>query len=358
MFTLEKIVNELKECSRLFRDILRAITSKCGEDEAIMIDMLWKVMIKIMDESISMHEHSLNSVIECTKSKLKFISEDYSKNLRKLKDESDSKIFDLNKQIFNLSSEIAAINKEKTELNRALYDKTKTLAELTEIESQEKACVDLRALLKKLSSYIDESESEQTKQVTTLYHLSNMIKAADVLRKPPECASVNTQTNWTINESYLSELFSPITSSYSLSTILVTHVKAPHKLNALTLCHQALDNCDGHLNFYKELMICLLDQYKDAETIFNSIRGIYLHLLTEKTNASKFYLLLLTNCRVCTLKIEQIVVKLNLLFIKTSETNFMTLAKFIEFLQSYLAEEKSYCEEVLEMITKNSSEKE
>lgn len=356
-FNLDVIVGELRECSRLFRDILRGIACKKAEDEAVMMEMLWKVMMKLIDTCFGKHEHALNCVIECTKSKLKYMHDDFSNKLREKTQEFDTKCANFTKEIENLTIQIKALTKEKYELNKSLNDKTKTLIELTETESTEKACVELRGLLNKLSSYISESESEQTKQVSTLNHLSFMIKAAAIIRKKPETCNSQTQTTWQISESFLPEMDVPVLSKYPLYQIFIKNFKVPPKFNAITLCNNALENCDGQLSFYLELMIFLQTFYKDRDSIVQNLRGIYQQLQIESSNSAKFYHLLLSNSKPSYIKVEQIIFKLHNLFSKNSENNSMTISKFFEFLQNFLPEERGFCEEILEIITKSYGEK-
>lgn len=349
---LDYVTKELKGFSRLFRDILRGIASKNCEEEGIMIEMLWTILMKFIDDCISIHEYSLNSVIESTRSHLRFISEDYKKKFRSFNDASDTKISELEKEISELNNKILILTKEKTEVTKNLNDKSRILTELTEIESQEKACVELRSLLVRLSSYITESETEQTKQASTLNRLSFMIKTSDLLQKKPDFFSIETQTVWEISESYLEELNKPIVSRYPLFSILIKNVKVPPKLNAISLCNNALENCDGQLSYFKELLIFLMSLYKEKDNIIEATRGIYYQLLQTKTPASQFYLGLLNHSQPCYLKIEQTIFKLNLLFIKKFEDTPVTIPKFLEFLYTYLNEEKEFCEEVLEIACK------
>lgn len=356
-FNLDPIVDELKEFSRLFREILRGIAYKSGEDEAVLMEMLWKVVMKLIDTSLGKHEFALNCVIESTKSRLKYMHDDFNQKLKIKVNEFEKKFADLNKENETLKHHVKTLTKEKGDLIQALNDKTKTLVELTEVESQEKACVEFRGLLNKLSSYITETESEQSKQVNTLNHISVMIQAADMVSQNPETKYAQTQTLWQISESYLPESEKQVFSKYPLFPILIKNEKVQPKTNALVLCQNTIENCDGQLSFYVELMIYLQTFYKDKQSLILNYRGIYQHLLNDTSNSGKFYLLLLSNSKPEFLKIEQIIFKLYSLFTKNSESNSMNMSKLLDFLQNYLPEEREFCEEILEIITKTIGEK-
>lgn len=356
-FTLDPILKELKECSRLFRDILRGIMTKGAEDEGVLMEMLWKVIFKIIDQCLAKHEYSLNSVIECTKSKLKIVNETYKLQTLKQTEEFHSQITALEKQLAANHNQIQNLTLERNEYSRLANEKSRTIIELTEIESQEKACIELRSLLGKLSSYITESETEQNTQVATLNHLSFVIKAADILREKPKMVNIETQTNLQVSESFLPELQNPVFSKYPLFPVLIINAKVSKKLNAVTLCTSAFEECDGQKQFYIELIMFLLSMYKDKNTLFQNLQGIYQHLLTDQSIQARFYLTLLNNSKKSVLKIEQNMFKLSSLFEKNSESGVMNFIKFIEFLQNFLPEEKHFCEEVLEKVTQNFMEK-
>jgi uncharacterized protein YoxC len=309
-FSLEPIVNELKECSRLFRDILRGIMTKGAEDEGILIEMLWKVLFNIIDKSLAKHEYSLNCVIECTKDRLKEINEKYLAQISKLNQEYQEVKCRLEKQVSTCLEQINTLTQEKNEFIRMVNEKSRTIVELTEVESQEKACVELRQLLNKLSSYITESESEQNKQVTTLNHLSFVIRAADILREKPTTSSEPSQTSIQISESFLPEQEIISISRYPLFPVLIKHTKVPPKYNALSLCSSAFEECDGSRQYYIELLMFLVSMYKDKESLFSNFRSIYHQLLLDHSVQAEFYLTLLNNSKKSHLRVEQNMFKL------------------------------------------------
>ena len=356
-FNIDDIAQELKECTRLFRDVLRGIMCKGAEDEAILMEMLWKVIMKVIDGCIGLHELSLSSVIECTRARLRSLSEENSNKLRKVCEEFKIKEERLARDIAGLTKNISEISKEKHEINKALNDKSRILSELTEIESQEKACVELRTLLGKLTSYINESEIEQTKQENVLNYISIAMKSSHLLQKPPDTRAGATETNWVLQESYLPENEFPVVSSYPLHSILTKKVKVPPRLNAISLCQSALENCDGQLSFYKELVIYLLSLYKDKESVVTAIRGIYQQIVHDDSISARLFLMLLNNSQSSFMKIEQSMFKINLLFIKNSENSEMALPKLIEFLQNYMSEERVFCEDLLECLSQIYAEK-
>lgn len=356
-FNLDPVLNEFKDCCRLFRDILRGIMTKGAEDEGILMEMLWKVMFKAIDNCLAKHEYSLNSVIECTKSKLKIESETYKTQMQKQTEEFNRIKTSLEKQLALNNDQISVLTCERNEYLRLLNEKSRLIVELTEVESQEKACIELRSLLGKLSSYITESETEQNTQVATLNHLSFVIKAADILREKPKMVDIETQTNLQISDSFMPELEKPVLSKHSLFTVLLKNVKVPNKLNAVTLCSSAFEECDGQRQFYIELIMFLLSMYKDKNTLFFNIQGIYQQLLVETSLQAKLYLALLSNSKKNLLKIEQNMFKLSSLFEKNSESGTMNFAKFLEFLQNFMPEERHFCEEILEKVTQNFMEK-
>ena len=356
-FTLEPILSELKECSRLFRDILRGIMTKGAEDEGVLMEMLWKVIFRIIDECLAKHEYSLNSVIECTKSKLKIVNETYKLQIQKQTEEFHTQKAELEKQLAANNDQIKNLTFERNEFMRLVNEKSRTIIELTEIESQEKACIELRSLLGKLSSYITESETEQNTQVAALNHLSFVIKAADIMREKPKMVNIETQTNLQVSDSFLPELQNPLFSKYPLFPVLIINAKVPKKLNAVTLCTSAFEECDGQKQFYIELIMFLLSMYKDKNTLFQNLQGIYQNLQTDRSIQARFYLTLLNNSKKSVLKIEQNMFKLASLFDKNSESGVMNFVKFLEFLQNFLPDEKHFCEEVLEEVTQNFMEK-
>lgn len=356
-FSLEPIVKELKDCTRLFRDILRGIMTKGADDEGVLIEMLWKVLFGIIDKALAKHEYSLNSVIECTKARIKETNEKFTEIVERKTREYNSMKEKLDKQVVSCLEQINVLTHEKNEFIRMVNEKSRTIVELTEVESQEKACVELRQLLGKLSSYITESESEQNKQVATLNHLSFVIRAADILREKPQTTSEGCQTEIQVSESHLPELHTPIFSSHPMFPIFIKHIKVPPKYNAVTLCTSAFEECDGQRQYYIELIMFLLSMYKEKETLFSNLRGIYCHLLTESSLQAKFFLTLLNNSQKSYLPIEQNMFKLSAIFDKCSESGSMTIPKFIDFLQNYLQEERSFSEELLQSVTHNFPER-
>ena len=348
-------VNKLmKEYCGIFRDILRSLIEKNIDEEAINLEVLWRLILKIIDSSLLLQEKTVNDIIDSTTKEIKEITEKCDKSLLEQKKGLEAMNLSLKFQIADHTKTIKYLKKENYNMDKQLKLKEAYISDLIEPESQDLSCQEMRSTLNKLSMYITESENEQIKQVNTLRDLSSIMAVAEEINKRPDASSTNSQTDWTIMPIPLPQLNVPLLSTHVFTIFYQFPIKKfPESIHSelLQICENCLNSSDGSLEYYQEVLHMLMQNHNTKE----KLAGITIELVdilnNADTNSKKLYKWLLRLNENSSFLLEQSAIQLNKYLIGINEGGkYINLAKLLEFLQNYVDDDRKIFENVLEKI--------
>lgn len=267
--TKEDIAKEFHEYTKVIRDILRRVRSKGAENEAVLLEVLWRLIIKVVDKGLCKFVQRTQLLIEnnrvaASRVKRKFM-EDYE-NLQYTKDEI---IAEKDREIAQLKTQNVEFKKEVSHLKKLVLEKEIKIAEITELDGRVQAVNDMQNVMRRLTKYIDETETEQQKQAATLNSLSHIMSAVQEFDKKPDTASLECQTDVTIEYVDLPELKEPLLSIHPFYWA----GRSESDSDSMSLLMKIYDDWKGECSFVNKVFEFLMT-YHPRKVIARKIKGI------------------------------------------------------------------------------------
>ena len=150
---------QLKEYSVLFRDILRCLHDRKMVEEVINLDLIWKLMLKVIDNTLIMQEATVNKVVLTAEAQIKEINNKFNKILEENKNASDILTIGFKAQIADQARIIQSLKKENYFYDKLVKEKEAQITELLNPEGRNFSCQQMKIALEKLTTYINESET-------------------------------------------------------------------------------------------------------------------------------------------------------------------------------------------------------
>lgn len=349
---IEVLVNLLKEYCGYFRDILRTLVEKKLADEACNLEMLWKLLLKIFDSSFSLQEKTVTDALNQAQFEVKQAEEKCESSILSQKKNLELIMLSMKHQIADQSKTINSLKHSNYATEKALEKKEAYISNLLEPESQDFSCQRMRNILSKLSSYISESESEQLKQFNTLRDLSDIMSVAETITKSPDSTSISIQTAWSIQSIPLPEFEFPHVFNHpyavffngNVGEIQNSNEKVRKKLRKI--CENCLNNSDGSLEYYEEVLLSIIQEWKSRGKIGEVVRELVSMCLEEKG----IYWKLLKLDGNENGKMIKNLIEVNKELLQLCESGLVWFGKFMDLIQGYVEVERSVCEKVLEKI--------
>lgn len=348
----DEILDLLKEYCGVFRDILRTLSDKDADEEVVNLELLWRMVIKCLDSSLLLQETTVNELIRSTSKQIEEITEKAEQDMQEQKSSLEAMQNSLKIQINEQLKTIKMLKRENYFTDKLLKQKEAYICELLEPVSQDQSCEMMRSALKKLSSYITESEIEQIKQVNTLRDLSTIMAVAEEINKGPESVIVSTQTEWNFVESPLPGLAQPVLSLHPLLPFYkYERIKYPESIHSelMQICENCLVTGDGNLEFYNEVLLAIGSSFKTKDKIAPAIVEMVNMLGTEINTAKKLFQRLLKLKGNLDFHTETAVLSLAKSLIPICEGKFIGYGKLIDFLIA-LDEDRKIIENLLQSL--------
>lgn len=348
----DEILDLLKEYCGVFRDILRTLSDKDADEEVVNLELLWRMVIKCLDSSLLLQETTVNELIRSTSKQIEEITEKAEQDMQEQKSSLEAMQNSLKIQINEQLKTIKMLKRENYFTDKLLKQKEAYICELLEPVSQDQSCEMMRSALKKLSSYITESEIEQIKQVNTLRDLSTIMAVAEEINKGPESAIVSTQTEWNFVESPLPGLAQPVLSLHPLLPFYkYERIKYPESIHSelMQICENCLVTADGNLEFYNEVLLAIGSSFKTKDKIAPAVVEMVNMLGTEINTAKKLFQRLLKLKGNLDFHTETAVLSLAKSLIPICEGKFIGYGKLIDFLMA-LDEDRKIIENLLQSL--------
>lgn len=186
---------KLSDYSKIVRGVLRGLRKKDMENECILVELLWKVVIKMFDSAIDIHQHTLNDAIEIMKYKVRSEVESRRKEVNDLRSKWLSEENRYKEQVKRLDQVVTVLQGQKLNLEIELSERQEELTKITEGTQKFKVVQEMHQWAEKLTNYLNESEAEQLKQAAALEGIEAIMNAAKEARQQAERKSAETQTD-------------------------------------------------------------------------------------------------------------------------------------------------------------------
>lgn len=340
----------LKEYCGIFRDMLRNLCDKSFE-EAVILELIWRLIIKIIDDSLLLQESVVNTNFYKTNIEVSELTNKYEQEIADQKKNLEAMVIALKLQISDQSKTIKFLKQENYKYDKSLKEKENIISELLEPESNYASCQEMRLALKKLSSYISESENEQIKQVNTLRDLSKIMSAAEETNKSPITSSTQAQTDWIVTQTSLPQLKVPIISLHPFIPFYhIEQAQLPNSTHAelLQICENSLNSTEEPLDYYQQVLFNIVNEYKVKENIAGAVIQLVEVLKTPANSSEKLYKKLLRLDVSNNISLEPIAIHLNKLLVPIADGKHINLIKILDFIHKHTEKLQNVFENILE----------
>lgn len=284
----DDVKNEFQEYTKVIRDILRRIRSKGADNEAVLLEVLWRLIIKIVDKGLCKFGQRTQVLIENHRVAASRLKRKYMEEYENLQILKDKVVADKDKEIAELKAQNAEFKKDISQLKKLLLEKEIKIAEITEIDGRVQAVNDMQNVMRRLTKYIDETETEQQKQAATLNSLSYIMNAVQEFDKKPETASTEFQTDISLEYVDLPELRNPILSLHPFYWA----GKTESDPDSMSLLIKIYEEWKGECSFVNKVFEFLMT-YHPRKVIARKIRGlVHLFYSIKDTDIGEMFMIL------------------------------------------------------------------
>ena len=222
------------------------------------------MIVKVFDNALIVHEQNLFDLIEMSKLKTKNTINEYNERHRITEELHKKAKEQYEKCLEKYQEQIAALQTTLAAKEKYIHEHDERMADLLEIVSRDKSCIEMSRILKKINNYISEAEDQQHKQVATLLGISHVMSLAEKFDDKQETFSKETQTDLTLPNNPFPEYKTPKLSGNYFYTLY----KPCPDLNTGRVLHDcciALDESNGEQQFYKQYGEYLIKNYSKSQ---------------------------------------------------------------------------------------------
>lgn len=346
----DEVFSGLKDFCCVFRDILRILSEKEVDDEVVNLELVWRLVLKLIDSSLVLQASTVNEIMERSDKAIKEMNEKCTKKISDMRVSMEEVTKSLRNQIADQKKNIKFIKRQNYYLDDLVKQKEAYIADLLEPESQDKSCEIMRSTLKKLNLYIKESENEQIIQANALKNLSNVIAIAEEINKKPDACCVECQTVCSLSQTPL-PLDELKLSSHPYQVFYTKFQAEPiTSSEILAILETCLNTCDGSLAFEQEVLLCLCSEYETKSKISKSLQQAISTLKSVKSSSSRLILSLLKIENDYPAFLTTYILQINRNLCQQTESSPLTLPKLLDFYYSYLEDGSDTFEKVLEKL--------
>ena len=262
----------LQDYNRVIRHVLLGLKNHENHDEAAILEMIWRIIVKLLDNALVMHEQIVIDLTEKMKEKIKNVQKDARDKIRRLEAESRFQKEEFEKKIDRLSDSIKTLNLSIQTKDSYINERDERMNELLEGTNRDKSCIEMTRILKKLNAYISETEDQQHKQVAALSGISHVMSLAENFDNKPESSASQVQTDLSLPDSPYPELKSPVLSKSLFYSLGPASSPVP-KETLMQVLQETLSDCSGEELFVVRLGRTLVDRYSSKADIVNFLQN-------------------------------------------------------------------------------------
>ena len=278
----------LQEYNRVLRHVLLGLKLNSHDDEATIIEMLWRVIIKLIDNALILHEQIVIDLSNKMREKVKKVTGEFQEKLKKLEISSKTQIDELENKVQRLQETVKTLNSTILTKEKNIQERDERMNELMEGTNRDKSCIEMTRILKKLDAYISETEDQQHKQVAALSGISHVMSLAENFDNKPKSSVKIIQSDLSLPFNPFPELAFPVLSK-NLFYSLRPAQKILDKESVLGYLNSCLDECGGDELFIDKLGVQLVDKLGAKSDLENFLSNLGRVLLAPDCTKTKFF---------------------------------------------------------------------
>lgn len=198
--TREALGSKLKDYTQHMRTLLRCLKGRGMPSESSVLELLWKLVVKLFDSALVVHDLQLQQTVEIAKYRARAEVERRRRELEALSLELEHKEEGHRDQVLRLNEHIKSLLATKQSLEEHLEERQTAITKLQSVTTREESVREMSQFYVKMDKFLTEAESEQEKQLNALQDISTVMEEVHKLDQKQPCSSDETQTEWTLRD--------------------------------------------------------------------------------------------------------------------------------------------------------------
>jgi hypothetical protein len=199
----EVFEEEMKSLTEHLREVLRSLRSSSMDNEAVILELFWRCVVKLVDTALMTHNQSVVDInLEAEELRQQMLQQHFRATADQ-KQDADEETTKLLSKISELEGKLLKLKTEKRGLEAKVIEREFELSRVTRLDGREDSVRDMNSLMRKLNSFIKEAESESYKQAVTLKSISDVMTLAEQLDEKVPVVETATQTSWSFRDQQL-----------------------------------------------------------------------------------------------------------------------------------------------------------
>eukprot|EP00347_Sterkiella_histriomuscorum_P012963 403366543 len=184
-----EIASRLKQLAKVSRDYLNYLLSKknqgnCGNcsDQGrntingYLFDSLWKNYMILVDDIVSYQEYTTQDRVAKAVKKIQDEQLSQQALIEALEDQIKSQAKSHSQELLEINLKMQRLAQERDNCLQAVQDYRNDIGQLTDFNMREKAIGEMKEAYNQITTLIDETQSERTKQISTLNQFVSMLE--------------------------------------------------------------------------------------------------------------------------------------------------------------------------------------
>ena len=200
MYTRETLGKMLKEFTLYVRTLLRSLKASGKSMEVTLLELIWKLIIKLFDSLLIVHDLHLQQTIEMAKYRVRSEIDARRKAIDSMTLQLEQAEKYQREQVMKLNEQIKGLLAAKFNLEEHLEERQIAITKLQSVTTREESVREMNSFYVKMDRFLAEAESEQVKQLTALQDISTVMEEVHRLDQKQPTSTTSTQTDWTVKE--------------------------------------------------------------------------------------------------------------------------------------------------------------
>lgn len=200
LYTRDTVAGLLKDYTQHIRTLIRCLKGRNMSSESNLLEMVWKLVVKLFDSALIVHDLQLQQTLEVAKYRVREEVERRRRELEALALQIELEEQNHKNQITRLNDQIKALLGAKQSLEEHLEERQIAINKLQSVTTREESVREMSQFYVKMDRYLVEAETEQEKQLSALQDISIVMEEVRKLDQKQPCASNEMQTEWTMQD--------------------------------------------------------------------------------------------------------------------------------------------------------------
>lgn len=200
LYTRDTVGGLLKDYTQHIRTLLRCLKGRDMNSESSLLELLWKLVVKLFDSALVVHDLQLQQTLELTKYRVREEVERRRRELEALALHIEREEQNHRDQVARLNDQIKALVAAKQNLEEHLEERQIAINKLQSVTTREESVREMSQFYVKMDRFLVEAENEQEKQLNALQDISTVMEEVRKLDQKQPCANDEAQTEWTMRD--------------------------------------------------------------------------------------------------------------------------------------------------------------